>query len=772
MPGNVTGSIGADNVNLNNAATESTLAALLKLAQVDSQNLIAIAKKVFPDIKLAQFEEELKKGTDAQAANTEALIADTEATKKKDEYHNRNIAILKQLDIGMTQLMNGTAQVSDVFNAFRDMPGVIGIVATGLGRLAEMQQKNFEAYQALTNVGVGFGGSLTDLRQGAANTYLTLEQFQNVIKNNSQMLAMLGGTAEQGAKNFVALSSTLLKSDTGAHLMDLGYTTEQVNQGMASYLTMSGGRTAKELQNTDAIVKGSAEYMEQLDGLARVTGQSRDEQEKAMKAQAASAAWQAKLQGMSEDEKKKAMAGLANALATGGKGAADAFQSRVMGIPPISKEAQLFTATMGSANSAIMQSASNVTDSTKTMADMNESFFQAANGIQVDISQYGEEQKAALIAQGGPLGQAIQEAQMHANKFGQQTDEDRRKAMARQALENTQAQQMQQAMTGLKELGAALWGAFSPILTVASYLFGVVGMLAKGLAKVIEFFGPFSSAIVIAGAGVAAWWMWSAKQWALEKAKTAGGGLMSAAGGLMGGKKGGSGGGPMDALGGLGGGIGPALKGLAEGLTAFANPEILLGATIFGASIGIIIGTVGAGIAAAMALIGLSMPIFAEGLDKLAKIDASNLGSLALGLGELGLGLMTWGPFALFGIPAGMALNSLADGVTKLAGVDAAKLDEVANALQKVKDATPSAGEILRIGIAAMVSKAVGPSESAAATPTSNTSSKESGNNVGDELKRLNSMTEEMLKVMKENVEYMKRNVSATKSLSGDLLKF
>ena len=771
MAGNVTGSIGADNVNLNNAATESTLAALLKIAQTDSQNLIAIAKKVFPDIKLKEFEEELNKGTEAQAENTQALIDETAAIKKKDEYHNRNIAILKQLDLGMTQLMNGTAQVSDVFNAFRDMPGVIGIVATGLGRLAEIQQKNFEAYQALTDVGVGFGGSLTELRQGAANTYLTLEQFQNVIKNNSQMLAMLGGTADEGARNFVALSSALIKSDTGAHLMDLGYTTEQVNQGMASYLTMSGGRTAKELQNTDAIVKGSAEYMEQLDGLARVTGQSRDEQEKAMKAQAASAAWQAKLQGMSEDEKKKAVAGLANALATGGKGAADAFQSKVMGIPPLSKEAQLFTATMGSANSAIMQSASNVTDSTKTMADMNESFFQAANGIQVDISQYGEEQKAALIAQGGPLGQAIQEAQMHANKFGQQTDEDRRKAMARQALENTQAQQMQQAMTGLKELGAALWGAFSPVIAVVTFLFGVVGMLAKGLAKVIEFFGPFSTAILMAGAGVAAWWMWSAKQWALEKAKTAGGGLMGAAGGLMGGKKGG-GGGPMDALGGIGGGVGGALEGLAKGLTAFANPAILLGATIFGASIGIIIGTVGAGIAAAMALIGLSMPIFAEGLDKLAKIDASNLGSLALGLGELGLGLMTWGPFALFGIPAGMALNSLADGVTKLAGVDAAKLGEVANALQKVKDATPSAGEILRIGIASMVSKAVGPSEGAAAAPTSNTSSKDAGNNVGDELKRLNSMTEEMLKVMKENVEYMKRNVSATKSLSGDLLKF
>ena len=58
MPGNVTGSIGADNVNLSNAATESTLAALLKIAQIDSKNLIEIAKKAFPDIQLKDFEED------------------------------------------------------------------------------------------------------------------------------------------------------------------------------------------------------------------------------------------------------------------------------------------------------------------------------------------------------------------------------------------------------------------------------------------------------------------------------------------------------------------------------------------------------------------------------------------------------------------------------------------------------------------------------------------------------------------------------------------
>jgi hypothetical protein len=833
MAGNVTGSIGADNVNLNNAATESTLAALLKIAQIDSKNLIEIAKKAFPDIQLKDFEAEILKGTAAQKKETQAIVQNTEALEKEEAKHNRNINILAQLDVSMTKLMDGTFQVSDAFGALKNVGPLIGTLAAGFERLASIQQQNFEAYQKLTDVGVGFGGSLTDLRKGAADTYLTLDQFQNVIKNNSKMLAMLGGTADQGAKNFVALSSSLLRSDAGSHLMALGYSTEQVNEGMASYLTMTGGRTDKELKNTDAIVKASAEYMEQLDGLARITGQSREEQQKTLQAASADAMFQAKLQGMSEDEKKKAMAGMANALATGGKGAVDVFQSRILGIPPISKEAQIFTATMGNASGAILESADNVKDGTKTMADMNESFFKAANGIQVDLSKYSDEAKAALIRQGGPLGQAIQEAQTHANKFGQQTDEDRRRAMARQAIEASQAADMAKAMAGLKELGSALWASFSPLIGVLTPVLGFLGDLAKELGKFINKWPAVGMVISTLGLVLAGIVSWKIKEFAIEKARRVGSGLMGAAGGVAGGG-GAGGGGPLDAIGkAAGGGIGPALQGLATGLKSFANPMILLGATILAGSLAIIITGVGAGIAATMALIGLALPTFSGGLKTLSEVDTSNFGSLALGLGGLGLGLLAWGPFAvlglpigialtlfangieklsgvseglekflaidtggltslgaslgvlgvglmtlapfaIFGIPAAMAINSLADGVSKLSGIDVGKLEQVASALQKVKDAAPSAGEILRISIAGMVSKAVAPSESATALPSTSgsTASADSGNNVASELKTLNNMTTEMLKVMKENLEYMKRSVSATKSLSGDLLKF
>jgi hypothetical protein len=189
--------------------------------------------------------------------------------------------------------------------------------------------------------------------------------------------------------------------------------------------------------------------------------------------------------------------------------------------------------------------------------------------------------------------------------------------------------------------------------------------------------------------------------------------------------------------------------------------------------VAIIIAGIGAGVAAAMALIGVSLPIFSEGLDKLSKIDAAGLGSVALGVGKLGLGLVAFAPFALFGLPAAFALNMLADGVVKLNSVDPGKLERVAAAMQKVKDAAPSIGESIAAGIGGLVSKVIGPSEapateskSAAAGATSNT------NNIEAELKRLNTVSEELLKYIKEIADHSKQNVSATKSLNGDLFSF
>ena len=835
MPGNVTGSIGADNVNLSNAATESTLAALLKIAQIDSKNLIEIAKKAFPDIQLKDFEEEILKGTAAKKKETQATVQNTQAIEKEQERHNRNIAILNQLDVSMTKLMDGTFQVSDAFGAFKNMPGILGVFAQGLEKIASIQEQNFIAYQKITDVGINFGGSLTQMRQAAANSYLTLEEFGSIVKANGQSFARMGGSANEGAISF-SKASKVLMDDFGSGLMAMGYTSQEVNQGMIDYIAITGGRNSEEMKDKKGLAAGTKGYLEELDRLADITGKSREEIAKEMKSKAEAADIQLYMASMSKEEAEKFQQVYNDARTKYGQGAADNVLAQAQGRAVTTEAGKKYAALAPAATESLRQQLA----ATQKYGKDSEQARKAENEARVNNSNELGRYSGVLASTTGittGLEQAFTQsakdrrAGMDNMNALEKAEMDRKARRAE--IENSQATTMANAMVGFKELGASLWSAFNPLISVVTVLFGFVGFLAKQLAKLLDAFPMLTQGLATLGALAAIYYVWQARKFALEKAQTLGGGVMGAAGKLVGGG-GAGGGGPLDAIGkAAGGGIGPALQGLAAGLKSFANPIILLGATILAGSLAIIIAGVGAGIAATMALIGLALPTFSTGLKTLSEVDTSNFGGLALGLGGLGLSLLAWGPFAvlglpigialtlfangieklsgvsdglekflqldtggltslgaslgvmgiglmsfapfaIFGIPAAMAINSLADGVSKLSGIDAGKLELVASALQKVKDAAPSAGEILRIGIAGMVSKAVAPSESATPSPSTGgpTAGADSGNNVASELKTLNNMTTEMLKVMKENLEYMKRSVSATKSLSGDLLKF
>jgi len=105
---------------------------------------------------------------------------------------------------------------------------------------------------------------------------------------------------------------------------------------------------------------------------------------------------------------------------------------------------------------------------------------------------------------------------------------------------------------------------------------------------------------------------------------------------------------------GLGGLSAEALKGVASGLSAFANPKILVGAGILGASVTVI----GAGIAGAAWLSGKAMPTFAEGLQLFGNIDGGNLISVAKGAAAMGAAIAVFGAGSAIG-SAGSVISSL-----------------------------------------------------------------------------------------------------------------
>lgn len=282
-------------------------------------------------------------GTNGASAAMQVQRLATASGVAGTQVQNFGTKVLEVADAaqGLTKsFLQGTATASGMFGAMGSLPGPIGLVFKGLSAIAGFQEEAMAQYQTMSKAGVSFGGALSDLRVAAAETHMTLGQFASLIKNNGETLARLGGTANDGAKAFVKLSTEIMSSDVGNRLKSLGYTSEEVNQGMLSYIQMTGGRSAEELKNTKQLTNAASEYMTQLDGLAQLTGKSREEQERALKEAQANAAIQQKLAGMTEEQKAAYNRGLAEMSAKFGKAGTEMYQAQVLGIAPQTEAAK------------------------------------------------------------------------------------------------------------------------------------------------------------------------------------------------------------------------------------------------------------------------------------------------------------------------------------------------------------------------------------------------------------------------------------------------
>ena len=533
----VTGFIGNDHVELNNAATETTLRALL-LATAGStekmQQLMAAATKAGLDAKSIQAANEaIKKQTDATKETTEANAEYVNQVRQNSRVIETRFNALNN---SILSLMNGTMQASNAFALMTsELKGPWAILAAGATKLIALQEENFATYQKLSASGINFAGNLTQMRMAAADSYLTLDQFSKVMKENSESFARMGGTANEGAIAFSKVNKELMQGDAGQRLMALGYTADEVSSGLANYIAMTGGRNAQEMKDTKGLSAAAGEYLTELDDLAQITGKSREQQEAALKEANKNEAWQAYLMTLDEKGREKANMALIEANAKGGKGAADALQSNLLGLPPMTKAAQEFTAVAPRMAAANNKMASAVNDASKGIADIKKAgdgLGIAANQTKKDLGDTGK----ALIMQGGTFASTMGAIFGTANRNAQQgvnTLEDAEKQRKtldanRKEREKSQAADMAKAFGAFKQLGAELWDVFSPLMGAVSIVVNIMGRVAEVIGSVIRKFnavfdqlGTFGTVIkgliVVAIAYMAAKKMADAKE--LVKAK-------------------------------------------------------------------------------------------------------------------------------------------------------------------------------------------------------------------------------------------------------------
>ena len=546
----VTGLIGNEYVELNNAATEATLKQLLQAVQKQGGAGAAGATAATAG------------AAGVSAASVAAAAASTKALKELAEKADNLKKTYSALASGIVELsgklLKGSSNSSDLFAAFERLPGAAGAVATVFKKVAQFQEENLEAYQKMSSAGINFGGSLTDMRTAAASTYMTLGEFGKVMKENAPAFARMGGSVNDGARAFVAISNTLNKSSLGTDLRALGYTSQEVNQGMIDYIAISGGRNKKEMQNTEGLAKAGANYLENLDRLSSLTGESREALAAKMKQDAANEAWQGYLLTLDEKGREKAIKANLEAGARGGKGAAEALQARLMGLPPQTEAAQKFVGTLQNGNAAVNKLADDVTDSSKSLKDMDKT----SAGVSVGMAKDGERSKGVFSAllMAGKGGEEMNKALGAYNTATRNQVKSTEEQIAfeakidqeSKARKESEAKSAVEAQKAMQELGQTILSALLPVIKIITPVINAFAKVVTIIATQFEKLGTTLQLITVAGLAFLAF-----KK--LELARTAAGQISSSGGGGGLGRLGGR------LAGSLKGGLGGIAGGLALG---------------------------------------------------------------------------------------------------------------------------------------------------------------------------------------------------------------
>lgn len=215
--------------------------------------------------------------------------------------------------IGMaaTDLISDLSNVGNSLTAaartMNHIPIIGGVLAGVFGAVAQAAEGQLKSYQDMSSVGATFGGSMTQMNRAASAAGLTVEQFTGIVKANGDAMMLLGGTTEAGAKRFAQLGAAMRQGNIGGELLRLGYSTEQINNGMAGYIKIIGRTGALQGMTTDQIAKSSAGYLKDLDALAKITGQTREEKQKEQEELLKNAQFRAATASMDAETQKQMM---------------------------------------------------------------------------------------------------------------------------------------------------------------------------------------------------------------------------------------------------------------------------------------------------------------------------------------------------------------------------------------------------------------------------------------------------------------------------------
>jgi hypothetical protein len=681
------------NVGNNGVASEATLKLLL--AAIDKMSRATGKDSKSQQEAVKSLVEETRAritGTKTIKENTQAVEENNEAVEKSTDLLSKfSNSLLTSVSRGLGSIFASAQNLSkELLSSSTDLSAFarhLPIVGERLELSAKYLDESIAALRSLSATGATFNNSLVLLRQSAAESYMSLNDYTNMIRTNTERLAAFGGTVTGGAAATTRLFREL--GTTRQELMNMGLTITDINEGLIYYQYISRAGSRVQQRDTQAQAQAAAEYIKQINILSKLTGQDARVMQERIAAQQSDIAFQMQLSRLSAEEQEIVRAGLAEAFALQGEVGAQYFRQQFLGMPPLTEETRIFAATMAEAASQIANLARISTSTGMTLSEFNEGSIDRMGdfieGAARDAQRLENVLAAAASGLDGPGRTMIDifrqqniDLTKYFDEYGrfnrQMLDEDLRTAREEAGRRNN-------ITTALNEFTTTILNARNKILQVfidsgifdaaasavtwfANAIERTVTFIDTALESISQMFGTdkVTAALVI---GIGSVFTALAAKMSLSLLFNS---LSSRAAGL-GSSTAGQGRNAGTGAAGLGRGIGQGTGGILSGignslaLLGPKSPMIVAGAAAIGASITLI----GAGIAGATWLIGAALPNLAEGLRSFEVVDGENLIQVGLGLTALGVGLVAFGSGQVVGA-IGNIVGNILDGLNSFFG--------------------------------------------------------------------------------------------------------
>ena len=691
-----------DLLNASKAASSKGLASQATLEAI-SVNIAALAKKAGAK-GISVEEQRAKKAT---KETTEAMESLNEAAERNTSSGLSLSRVFDDIRFSGALTTRSVGDLAGVMDYVGDrMGGTFELLFRGLATFTRMLEEQITAFRNLNQVGVSFGENINNSRRIAGELGISLDVLQNSVIQGARAFALLGGSAEDGAKLFADAFKTQSFQDSLSSLTAVGFSMDEITGGMAEFLELQTEIGRGQRMTAMQLAQESGTFLMNLDLLSKATGRQRKEILDQMQRDSRDDRLRSILGGMADGGQE--VLKMLSVLETSSPEMANNVKDLIanMGIPQNAAQAGLVA--NSNIQSLLQKMISGEGSVTEVMGEFSRLGKNSAN-----LSMEQRKLFTFLNAQGnGFYNYNIQLA--NAGKLFDNY-------VAAQELQDAQVRKNTDGALQFDRATMKLRARFAALTTfILDKLDPVVGALATAIEFVADLLSPEADlakniggmAIVIAGV--------TAGLFAMKKVL----GLLAGAGGI---------------LGKLAGGGGAAIGGAGRAIGA-AGPAIAKGGLMAGVGVGGFAALAGGGIATGIFLVGKSLNVLAEGLERVQAIDGTALKDtadgtkmLASAIIQLGGAQLDGGVSGFFGKLFGGGTENFAKSINKtLDQLDKDKIDMYATSINNL-------GESMQSLSTGMQSVTTGASKS-----------------TGDKLDMLNTTMEQILFVLGSSNRYAK----------------